>query len=204
MFQMTKSPPARAAGCGRAVIASPAGSVHTHQQLPSQTVASLFAHDFSRVPVFALGLRDDAQADTQCNQTTGEPYTKFHVNDPCTRECTEAHEATHRVDLAKTGACLRLHQAWQSAMASSDFIKTYTPFKEKHEAWMKENKSRFECNAYPVSVSCASRLFGNGNCSALSMTDKCCDHVRSYLKSSKAHQIEYCGKARDSFTPYPS
>jgi len=168
--------------------------------------ASNFKYDFSRIPVSAseVILKNGSAADTRCNATTGEPYTVFHVNDPCTRKCTEAHEEVHRDDLVKTGACQCLHQGWKSAMASPDFATTFASFEKNHVGWLVDNQPRLECNAYAESLSCGSRLLKEGNCNAISMNDPCCQKVRNYSNSAEKEYESFCAQARNAFTPYPS
>lgn len=170
----------------------------TEQRMPS----AAFGHDFSRISVHAhTPLDDDAAANTRCNYAIDDkPITFFYENEPCTKSCTEAHEAVHSADLVTTGACRRLRSAF---LQNSDDFNKLQPFLDKHTAWQKQNKARFECNAYPASVSCAERVLKEGNCSAMTMTDECCGIRRAYATQMKANKEFYCKAAAAAFTPYP-
>jgi hypothetical protein len=175
------------------------------QGCSSNAITPNFNYDFSHIPISAPeGRLKSSAADTRCNSTTGKPFVVFHGHEPCAQECTEAHEQVHCDDLVKTGACQCLHEGWKSAMASPDFATNFAPFERRHMAWLRDNKPRFECNAYSKSLSCASRLLKKGNCDAISMRDTCCQTVRKYNESAEKEHKNFCAQAQPSFTPYPA
>jgi hypothetical protein len=94
---------------------------------------------------------------TGCDVSVGTPDTTIFNPPPCTRHCTERHEALHSRDLAP--CCKRAKKAYDAA--KTDEAKEAA--QDKFNKWGQANEDFLECRAYAESTRCGEE-FLKANC----------------------------------------
>jgi hypothetical protein len=64
--------------------------------------------------------------------------------------------------------------------------------------WVRENRNASECEAYAVSMSCASNLIRENACAGETTPSTCCEQLTSYLSHVTERKGHYCGLSGNS------
>ncbi len=98
---------------------------------------------------YPVRLHQSTSGETGCDVSVGTPNASIHSLSPCTKPCTERHEAVHVRDLSP--CCKAANKAYTAA--KTDDKKTAV--QDKMGQWILSNDDYFECRAYGESVRCA-------------------------------------------------
>lgn len=131
---------------------------------------------------------------SKCN-LSGDSQEITNNNDECSRSCTQEHEQNH-VD-RRSSCCERARAAYHAARDSGD-ADTRRRVMRTWNQWVRANKNASECEAYAVSMSCASRLIREHDCASEETPSTCCEQLSSYLSHVTERKNHYCGLSGDS------
>ena len=204
------APPSPAAAKRRGAGAIPFGvqAPRVAPNAPATTVQRFRGMLEAMTAEIAIGGRDEKESGpegeayllttggySQCN-LGGDAPRIVNNNDEATRECTQEHEEYHVADWGP--CCTTARAAYQADGADRGAVMT------AWNAWINTNRAYFECGAYPVSVSCANRLWGSENCDT-DATTEACTQIASYRTNVSGWRDHFCGQGgSDAMTDCPS
>ena len=134
---------------------------------------------------------------TNCDAATGTAIAKTSNNDPCTKDCSEQHEAKHVADIspccAKAGAAHKKAQTQEEKDA----------VQKKFDEWMLTNENFLECRAYDVSIKCGQAKAKALKCAENVYNSKCCGPINRYVTSAMRQKEATCNNAGSKLTDCP-
>jgi len=134
---------------------------------------------------------------TNCDAASGTAIAKTSNNDPCTKDCSEQHEAKHVADIGP--CCAKAGAAHKNAQTQEEKDAVQKKFND----WMLTNESFLECRAYDVSIKCGQAKAKALKCAENVYNSKCCGPINRYVTSAIRQKEATCNNAGSKLTDCP-